>query len=121
MGSYGYLQVGSLVVRQFKNGMPTELLAVFRDDMLHRQRVLATDYYGDRDEDEDKYVDVAEFRAPARVIADRLDIMGFEAQVALDFLDDVPEHHRRIDDGISYIGDPDPQFEHARQNPLPKS
>jgi hypothetical protein len=116
MGSYGYLKVGSLVVGHFKNGMPAELLAVFRDDMLNRQRVLTTDYYSDRDEDEDEYVEVAEFRAPGRVIADRLDIMGFEARIALDFLDDVLEGHRRIADGISFVDESDTQFEHARQN-----
>jgi hypothetical protein len=42
--------------------------------------------------------------------------MGYEARIALDFLDDVLDGRRRIADGISFLDESDPQSEDARQN-----
>lgn len=93
MSSYGYLQVGSLIVSHLRNGVGHELLAVFRDDMLEIKRVPARDYYGMQNEyvesefDEAEYVDVVQFRAPGQHIAARLDAMGITPAVVSNYLE----------------------------------
>jgi hypothetical protein len=96
VGSYGYLKVDSLVLGTYKNGVPAELLAIFRNDMFGTRQVSRTDYFDDADEDEG-VLDVVEFRAPAAVIADRLDVMGFEPAAALTLLEEALDRHKLLD------------------------
>jgi hypothetical protein len=92
MSSYGYLRVGDVLVSDLRNGVGDDLLAAFRGDMFQTRRVSEYQYYVVEnnyeysDEDKDQQIDVLEFRAPARVIADRLDMVGVTGEVVLDFL-----------------------------------
>lgn len=94
MSSYGFLRVGSLIVSELRNGVENELMAVFRDDMLHITRCTASQYYTlekgyDEDYRDDDYeMDVTEFRAPSEVIASRLDIMGIDEAGTLAYLNE---------------------------------
>lgn len=87
MSSCGYLKVGSFRVTSHRDGVDNELLALFRDDMLHIESAMASEYYTT----ENGYADVDEFgpadavddeiatliySSPGYVIADRLDVMG---------------------------------------------
>jgi hypothetical protein len=66
-------------------GVDDELLAVFRDDMLHVERVPTAEY--EYISSDGPYVETAVFQAPGRVIADRLDLMGIDAARVLADLD----------------------------------
>jgi hypothetical protein len=94
MGSYGELFVDGVTVGSMKNGVPTELCAVFSDSMLRRRKAKAQDYYSDPDLPDDELVDVYELVAPGRTIADRLDLLGFDQACALTDLDEALEDAR---------------------------
>jgi hypothetical protein len=55
-----------------------ELIAAFRDDMLHVSQAQASEYHKwDKwDEGEDRHIEVAQFLATGGQIADRLDLLG---------------------------------------------
>ncbi|WP_143736892.1 HEPN/Toprim-associated domain-containing protein [Microbispora sp. GKU 823] len=111
MGSYGYLKVDSITVGHYKNGLPAELLAVFRDDMINYRSARARDYYGEGVDDE--HVEVIEFRAPGQRIADRLDVMGIDAETALSLLDQVIDDER---DPVDHFMLADPEFDDLRES-----
>lgn len=93
MSSYGSLLVGEVIVSSLRNGVGDDLLAVFRDDMLKVRRVSEYQYYvierkcEEPDADEGEQVEVLEFRASGRAIADRLDMMGVNVDAIQGFLD----------------------------------
>jgi hypothetical protein len=81
MSSYGDLWVGPVLVSSLRNGVGNELMAVFRDDMMHREWIAGEQYYGEIDEEAEgfepaEFVEVVKFRAPGEWIAARLDLMG---------------------------------------------
>lgn len=78
----GCLRVGSLVVCH-AGEVRSELLAVFRDDMLQTERVPDVIH----NVPPGVWVEAAELRAPGRHIADRLDVMGVDAAQVLAGLD----------------------------------
>ena len=86
MGSYGFLCVDGIEVSAIKNGMPSELLALFTDNMLRRRETRAADHYSDASLG-DESVQVHELVASGRVIADRLEVFGFPSALALVWLD----------------------------------
>lgn len=94
MSDYGYLRVGSLIVRHLRNGVSDELTILFRDDMLEIEHARESEYYTVEkgyDEislDDDHELDIVVYRAAASTIADRLDLMGVTASAALAFLDE---------------------------------
>lgn len=94
MSSYGYLRVGSLVVRSLRNSVDDELLALFRDDMLEIINSTANQYYtaengyDESDDQEDRDIEVVRYRAAGSVIAHRLDMLGATEKTALRFLDE---------------------------------
>jgi len=71
------LFVGSLVVCG-PDEVDEEVITLFRGDMAHVERVSAERYEEFRPGDE-PFTDAYMFRAPGRVIADRLDLMGIDA------------------------------------------
>jgi hypothetical protein len=81
----GNLLVGSFSVCDAEE-VDDEVLAVFRDDMLDVARVPAAEYEHKISSD-GPYVNAAVFRAPSRVIANRLDLMGISAARVLADLD----------------------------------
>jgi HEPN/Toprim N-terminal domain 1 len=81
-GSYGFLRVAGIEVSAIKNGMPSEMLALFTDNMLRRRETRAADHYSDASL-ADQPVQVYELVAPGRVIADRLEVFGFQSAIAL--------------------------------------
>jgi hypothetical protein len=85
MDNAGDLLVGWFSVSS-ADGVDDEVLAVFRDDMLHVERVPAAQYEHMISTD-GPYVEAAEFRVPGRVLADRLDLMGISAARVLADLD----------------------------------
>src|SRR6266536_3139309 len=94
------LTVGSFVM-ELKDGAGDELLAVFLGPMLQHREARAGDYRPRTesnidgltviypDDYDDQTVEVVEFRAPGEVIADRLDLMGFDPASTLTCLDDL--------------------------------
>jgi hypothetical protein len=92
MSSYGSLRVGEMIVSQLRNSVGDDLLAAFRNDMLKIRQVSEYQYYvverkfEELDADEVEQVEVLEFRAPGRAIADRLDMTGVNADAIHDFL-----------------------------------
>lgn len=91
MSSYAELRVGSLLVSQLQNGVGDELMTLFRDDMLDIRRGRASEYFTAEKGyslDDDYVMDIVVYRAAASSIADRLDLMGVTATVALAFLDE---------------------------------
>jgi hypothetical protein len=95
MGSWGVLYVGDLEVARIKYEVPPELLSVFTDDMYHPRVAKAAEYYTDTQLG-DETVTVHEFTAPGRVIASRLDILGFTPAYVYDILDALLAHARDI-------------------------
>jgi hypothetical protein len=85
MDDAGDLLVGSFSVCS-PDGVDDEVLAVFRDDMLHVARVPAAEYEHMITSD-GPYVEAAVFGALGCVIADRLDLMGISAARVLADLD----------------------------------
>ena len=85
MDNSGSLLVGSLPVCAPEE-IDDDLLTVFRVDMAHIERVPAEVYEEHMTADK-PYTDVFIFRAPGRVIADRLDAMGIDAGHVLADLD----------------------------------
>jgi hypothetical protein len=86
MSSYGTLSVGALVVSRLGDGIDHELLAAFRDDMLITRQVPWNEYYNEEG-DETELVDVYEFRAEGRVIAQRLDTLGITRDNIFEYLE----------------------------------
>src|SRR5215471_19663 len=89
----GVLRVGSVMVCYDVEQLDSELLAVFRDDMLQIRPVPAEQTY-DVEPDHGAYVDgtivnMAEFRANGRQVAERLDVMGVDAAQVLAAIDDM--------------------------------
>jgi len=94
------LPVGSFVV-ELKDSADDELLAVFLGGMLQHREARAGDYRPRKesntpgiavtypDDYDDQTVEVVEFRAPGEIIADRLDLMGFDPASTLACLDDL--------------------------------
>jgi hypothetical protein len=92
----GVLRVGSVIVCYGVEQVDSELLAVFRDDMLQNRPVPAQQYDYDIEPDHGAYVDgtivnVAEFRASGRHVAERLDVMGVDAAHVLAAIDEMLE------------------------------
>lgn len=71
---YGCLFVGSIPVCDGRAVRELEL-AIFRDDMLRVWRAPA-EHYRELVAADGPFLEAAEFRAPGRMIADRLDLMG---------------------------------------------
>jgi HEPN/Toprim N-terminal domain 1 len=94
MGSYGGLYVDGITVSRMKNGVPPDLCALFTDSMLRRRTTTAADYYSDPDLSDDEVVRVYELVAPSQIIADRLDVLGFDRSVTLARLDEALEDAR---------------------------
>jgi hypothetical protein len=86
----GSLLVGSLPVCG-PDEVYDELLTVFRDDMAHIEQVPA-ERYEEYTSAEGPYTDAFMFRASARVIADRLNLMGIDAPHVLAGLDETLRH-----------------------------
>lgn len=78
VNTHGSLRVGQISVPLSKSGVSPELLAAFHPDMLQERIVPWDDTYDDR---------VVEFRAPARQVARRLDLMGIDRDAVLSLLD----------------------------------
>lgn len=86
MSSDGLLTVGDVVVSDLRDGIPNELLAVFRDEWLVRRETTV----GERDpnhrwtdEDQGESVMVYEYRAPEDAVAQRLDALGDTREAVL--------------------------------------
>jgi hypothetical protein len=120
MGSYGGVYVGGVQVASIKNRVYPELLSVFTDSMYRSRIAEATEFYVDTEPG--ATVTAHEFTAPAHVIVDRLDILGFtpdkvycalDSQLnkardmyALPFCDDVdPEYQTRTEARWAYLSD----------------
>lgn len=103
MSSYGQLRVGDVLVSSLRNGVSQELLAVFRDEMLHRRLVTADEYYGSAQSEEDmsegpEHIELTEFRAPGREITQRLDVLGISESAVSEWLDEVLSAPPTFDD-----------------------
>ena len=86
MSSDGLLRVGDVIVDDLRDGIPSELLAVFRDEWLVRRDTTVGEWDPDRrwtDEDQGDPVTVYEYRAPADAVAQRLDALGNTREAAL--------------------------------------
>jgi HEPN/Toprim N-terminal domain 1 len=87
MSSYGLLTVGDLVVSDLRDGIPNELLAVFRDEWLVRRHTTVGEWDPDcrwtHDYQRGEPVMVYEYRAPADAVAQRLDALGNTLEVVL--------------------------------------
>jgi hypothetical protein len=81
----GHLRVGSLPLVD-PDDVEDELLAVFRDDMLRVWHAPAEEYEP-HEFLRGPFVEAAEFSAPGRIIADRLDLIGFDAPTVTAALD----------------------------------
>ena len=92
MSGYGLLHVGDVSIRMTE-GVGTDLLAVFRDDMLCRRSITERDYelYNS---DSDELVEVWEYRAPGQRIADRLEALFIHSGPTLEILQDEITQHR---------------------------
>jgi hypothetical protein len=84
MGSHGELCVDGITIGAFKNEMPSEVLALFTDSMLRSRETTAAEHYGTGG---NEAVEVSELAAPGQVIADRLDLLGFDRAAAIASLD----------------------------------
>jgi hypothetical protein len=74
----GFLQVGSLVVAELKDGIRRELLSAFSEDMFERVTEPWDEVYDNV---------IVRFRAPGRHVAERLDLMGISRAAVLALLD----------------------------------
>lgn len=86
MSSDGLLTVGDVVVSDLRDGVPNELLAVFRDEWLVRRETTVGEWDpGHRwtDEDEAEPVLVYEYRAAGAAVAQRLDALGNTPEAVL--------------------------------------
>jgi hypothetical protein len=93
MPGIGDLRVGSLIVTYDIEGPNPEIVAVFRDDMLQVRSLRVGTVQDEIPELDDLALDevAVEFRAPGRVIADRLDVMGVGAEAIRADLDSLLE------------------------------
>jgi hypothetical protein len=85
MGSWGELSVGPLTIFFFKNVVPNDLICLFQDGMYFASIGRASTRYALGDEP-DHDVEFFRYKATGRVIADRLDILGFDIGSALEVL-----------------------------------
>lgn len=111
--------IDSLAVSSLRDGVSTELLAVFRDDMMQVRRLPAEAYKGYGGIDDDEYIE-SRFRAPARVIADRLDVLGIDADTVREILTENLQTAGHSDIALSSAGD-DLRAELERSNALLRS
>ncbi|MET9323686.1 hypothetical protein ABZX75_26420 [Streptomyces sp. NPDC003038] len=95
MSSDEGLWVGGRQVSRLSDGWEAELVAAFTDDMLCAYRsghpeFLSTAGYGDED--------VIEYslRAPGRIIAERLSLLGYTQEAALEFLAHAVDEQRSM-------------------------
>jgi hypothetical protein len=79
--------VGSIVVGVVQNKPNSDLLSVFRNDMLNTRLVSGTKYYETADRPQDEQIRIVEFRAPGPHIRQRLDLLGINEAVVLRMLD----------------------------------
>jgi HEPN/Toprim N-terminal domain 1 len=93
MPGIGDLRVGSVVVR-YENVQNPEsaIVAVFRDDMLKIRRHRSKTAEHDSSDLDNEELDEVVFRAPGRVIADRLDVIGVDAETVRADLDSLLEY-----------------------------
>ena len=94
MGSYGGLYVGGLKVASIKNRVHPELLSVFTDHMYSNRTAEAAEFYVDTQPD--AAVTAHEFTAPGKIIADRLDILGFTPEKVYRVLDSQFDQARNL-------------------------
>lgn len=86
MSSEGLLTVGDVVVSDLRDGIPNELLAVFRDEWLARRDTTVGEWDPDHrwtDEDNGEPVTVFEYRAAGDAVAQRLDALGNTREAVL--------------------------------------
>jgi hypothetical protein len=112
MSSYAGLYVDSITVDLMRNGVPSEILAVFTDNMLRQRKATAVEHYADPEVADDELVQVYELVAPGRIIADRLDVLGFDHTLTLTALDGVLEAVRS--DYATWLTWPGPAGMHTR-------
>jgi hypothetical protein len=94
MGSWGGLYVGGVEVTWFKNRVHPELLSVFTDSMYRTRIAEASEFYVDTKPG--ATVIAHEFTARGRVIADRLDLLGFTPDKACDALNSQLDEARHV-------------------------
>ncbi|WP_091191982.1 hypothetical protein [Micromonospora narathiwatensis] len=85
MGSWGELSAGPFTLFFFKDIVPNDLVCLFQDEMYSPSIGRASTRYvlGDKP---DHDVEFFEYKATGRLIADRLDILGFDIDSALEVL-----------------------------------
>jgi hypothetical protein len=95
MGSYGGVYGGGALVTSVKNQVWPELLCVFTDSMYRSRIAEAAEFYVDTEPG--ATVTAHEFTAPAQIIADRLDVLGFTPNKVYHALDNQLDQarHRR--------------------------
>ena len=85
MGSWGELSAGPFTLFFFKDMVPNDLVCLFQDGMYFPSTGRASTRYGVGGKP-DYDVEFFEYKATGRLIADRLDILGFEIDSSLEVL-----------------------------------
>ncbi|MGI5151382.1 hypothetical protein ACQEVC_34300 [Plantactinospora sp. CA-294935] len=85
MGSWGELNAGPFTLFFFKDMVPNDLICLFQDRMYSASIGRASTRYALGDKP-DYDVEFFEYKATGRLIADRLDILGFDIDSALEVL-----------------------------------
>ena len=98
MGSYGGVYVGGVLVTSVKNQVWPELLCVFTDSMYRNRIAEAAEFYVDTEPG--STVTAHEFTAPAQIIADRLDVLGFTPDKVYHALDNQLDQARHRRDSL---------------------
>ncbi|CAG6394185.1 hypothetical protein NMG29_19265 [Streptomyces cocklensis] len=93
MSSDEGLWVGGYQVSRLRYGWDAVLLAAFTDEMLCAYRVGDPECYSSRQYNDDDTVEYS-LRGPGKVIAERLHLLGYSQQAALELLEDALEQQK---------------------------
>lgn len=98
MSNHEGLHVGDVRIARPDEDYPDELIVVFQDDMRRQIEIHARE---DPSSDDSEPFVVTEYAGAGRVIAERLDVLGFTETVALEFLDGAIECARASQSSIA--------------------
>ncbi|MFJ2349619.1 hypothetical protein [Streptomyces antimycoticus] len=92
MNTWDGLWVGNHQISRLRDGLDDPLVAAFRDEMLSCEEISATDVYGPGTGTSEHLVYA--LRGPGREIADRLGLLGFTREGAMDYVNELLDEER---------------------------
>ncbi|MFE4216149.1 hypothetical protein [Streptomyces sp. NPDC056844] len=92
MSNWTGLWVGNHQISRLRDGIEDPLMAAFRDEMLSCEEISATDVYGTGTGDSEHLVYA--LRGPGREIAERLGLLGYTREMAMECINELLDEKR---------------------------